>query len=272
MYYEDAGQKQHQFTLRRFYILNTSSKKRTSGLAYNGNLDLSAADCVIGILSRWGASENTFKHIEARHPFNYRPGFKLLKSNRQEIKNPELKNVEKEIKAYSKEYDKACKKLAKKDKQINGDGSVRSNDAYSQLKKRAGSLEEKIEELTAYKQKLPERVKVNEIDSSKDYKRHENEGKNLFDFTTSLVWNARKIGQSILEEYYPYKNDVVDLFYAITNAQGKVRIDEKEVRVVLEPLEQRSRRNAQIEFCKRLNQLGAETPVGKKISIHVDSY
>ena len=84
----------HTFTLRHLIIWNHSSHRRTCGLAYGGQ---STEEAVCAILSRWGASENTFKHIQERHPLHYHPGFALAESERQEIANPEIKENKKLI-------------------------------------------------------------------------------------------------------------------------------------------------------------------------------
>ena len=93
--------------------------------------------------------------------------------------------------------------------------------------------------------------------------------KNLFDFAGVLVWNARKKGIEMLKQLYPFENDVVDLFYAIVNCHGTVQISAKEIIVTLEPLQQSSRRIAQVDFCRKLTQLGPKTPMKKNMIIKV---
>jgi len=62
---------------------------------------------------------------------------------------------------------------------------------------------------------------------------------------------------------------VVDLFYAITNCHGWIKSTPKEVIVRLEPMQQRDRRMAQEELCRKLTTLGAQTPNGKWLKIEV---
>jgi len=52
---------------------------------------MSTQECALAILNRWGASENTFKHLVDKHPLHYQPGFAFVKSKKQEIANPEYK-------------------------------------------------------------------------------------------------------------------------------------------------------------------------------------
>ncbi|MCP3678808.1 MAG: helix-turn-helix domain-containing protein, partial [Gammaproteobacteria bacterium] len=89
--YEPEGEERHHFTLRRIYVWNKTSRRRAAGLAWSANSAMSTEDCALAILSRWGASENTFKHLNERHPLHYHPGFKLVKSENQEIANPAIK-------------------------------------------------------------------------------------------------------------------------------------------------------------------------------------
>jgi len=266
----DENQKKHSFTLRRFYVINTSTQKRTSALAYDGKTELSDQDCIYAILNRWGASENTFKHMGNQQPMAYRPGFKLLTSKNQTIPNPEIKDLDKKIKSKEKEYTRKCKILSEKDKKENKSGEVRANDAYSSLKVEIQKLKDEKLELTQQKSILPEKIDVSGLEDYRSFKTHDNEGKNLFDFAGSLVWNARKKGVEILEQLYPYKNDVVDLFYAIVNCHGTIQVTDKEIRVILEPLQQASRRVAQIDFCKKITELGAKTRMNKSMIIQVD--
>jgi hypothetical protein len=77
------GAASHRFTLRYLIIWNHASNHRTAGLAYSGPIALSTEEATRAILSRWGASENTFKPLQDRHFWHYHPGFKLVDSVRQ---------------------------------------------------------------------------------------------------------------------------------------------------------------------------------------------
>ncbi len=118
---------QHCFKLRHIFIWNQSSKRKTCALAWTGDTKMSTIACASAILHRWGASENTFKHTKERHPLHYHPGFKLVESDRQEIKNPALKQKADQIKIIKKELKKLYKKLSKAKEVLNKDGSPREN-------------------------------------------------------------------------------------------------------------------------------------------------
>jgi len=64
-------------------------------------------------------------------------------------------------------------------------------------------------------------------------------------------------------------NEIVNLFYAITDCQGWIRSTKTEVMVRLEPLQQPRRRQAQKMLCRKLTNPGARTPTGKaKLHVH----
>ena len=119
------------------------------------------------------------------------------------------------------------------------------------------------------KKELPERVNVTSLEDYRSFKRIDNEGKNLFDFVTASVWNARKQMVEWLCNDYKHENDLVDLFYAITNCHGWIKSTTNEVIVRLEPMQQKSRRLAQEQLCRKLTSLGAIIPNGKWLRIEV---
>jgi hypothetical protein len=266
---QDSDIGKHCFKLRHLFIWNKSSKRRTGGVAWTGNIEISTVECCRAILSRWGASENTFKHTLERHPLHYHPGFKLIESENQEIKNPSIKKKDKLIKNYKTKVGKLYKKLADSKDILNKDGSPRQNSVKERIKKEIQEHEFELKILKQEKNEIPERINVSSLENYKSIKKVDNEGKYLFDFVTSSVWNARKLMVSWLQPFYRQENEVVDLFYAITNCQGWIKSTEKEVIVRLEPLEQRSRCMAQEELCRKLTSLGAHTPTRKWLKIEV---
>jgi hypothetical protein len=79
-------------SLRHIHLWNRSSDRRTCALVHADSSLLSLEEATRAMLSRWGASENTFKHLQERHPAHYQPGFKLVESERQDIANPEYQD------------------------------------------------------------------------------------------------------------------------------------------------------------------------------------
>ena len=126
-----------------------------------------------------------------------------------------------------------------------------------------------LEQVRAEKKALPEKIDVSKLQDYRSFKQVDNEGKYLFDFLTTAVWNARKQMVDWLGESYDYENDLVDLFYAITHCHGWIRCTTNEVTVRLEPLQQAKRRAAQEYLCRKLTGFGAQTPMGKRFVVEV---
>jgi hypothetical protein len=55
-------------------------------------------------------------------------------------------------------------------------------------------------------------VDVSGLENYRSIQRVDNEGKNLFDFVTSSVWNARKQMADWLCPHFSEENELVDLF------------------------------------------------------------
>jgi hypothetical protein len=259
----------HRFSLRRIYLWNKSTNKRTSGLAYTPHDELSTQDCAFAILSRWGASENTFKHLQTRHPYNYQPGYLFRESDNQSIATPLVKEKKRLIKRLKTETNKLYKKMGTAKESLTKEGIPRQNSVKERLKTEIQENESLIEKLQMEVKSLPERIELLSLDGNKSFKVIDNEGKNLFDFVTSAVWNTRKQMIEWLQPYYTNKNEIVDMFYAITQCQGWVKTTRTSVTVRIEPLQQASRRAAQEQLCKKLTSLGVQTPAGKFMIIEV---
>jgi hypothetical protein len=264
---ENPDEEQHNFTLRHIYIWNKSSNRRTCGLAWTGDKEMSTQECAHAILNRWGASENTFKHTQERHPLHYHPGFKLNKSEKQDIKNPLVTEMEGLIKRVKNRLAKLYKGLSKTKDGLRKDGTSRENSLKERLKKQIHKEETDLSHMQEEKKNLSERVDVTSLENYSSFKCIDNEGKNLFDFVTASIWNARKQMVDWLRNDYKHENDLVDLFYAITNCHGWIKSTKNEVIVRLEPIQQKSRRLAQEQLCRKLTSLGAIISNGKCLRI-----
>jgi len=266
---ENNTDSEKKFTLRRIYIWNVTSKRRTCALAYVSSKSLSTQDCARAILNRWGASENTFKHLADRHPLHYEPGFAFVKSEKQEIANPELKEKKSLLAKIKKQMNTLYKKFSKTKEVFNKDGKPREKSAHHTLKQKITGREAEIELLQQELKEVPERIDISKLEDYRCFDRISNESKNLFDFVTASIWNARKQMVEWLFTFYENKNEYIDLFYAITDCHGWIKSENHTVTVRLEPLQQPSRRSAQEQFCRKLTALNAITPTGKSIVMEV---
>ena len=264
-----AGEGDSTFLLRRLYLWNQESDRRACGLAWTGERPVSTEHCARAILSRWGASENTFKHCRDRHPLHYHPGFKLVESERQEIANPAVKEMRGLIRRLKKRLSALREELSTTKEVLNKDGKPRRNSCRERLQRDIVNQEAELKRLQNQRRQLPETVDVSALEDYRCFKRIDTEGKNLFDFVTSSVWNARKQIVEWLRPDFGNANEVVDLFYAITDCHGWIKSTATEVEVRLEPLEQPRRRAAQEQLCRKLTGLLAQTPMGKWLVLSV---
>jgi len=163
----------------RFKLVATNTDRRTCGLAWDAGRPISTLECAQAILSRWGASENIFKHLYDRHPFHYHPGFKTVDSDKQLMANPAIKSIEKEIKAVRKKLDKKHKKNSRTKEVLNKDGSRRENSLKASLESGISQLEAELTKLLNEKKQLPEKVDVSTLEDYYSFKKIDNEGKNL---------------------------------------------------------------------------------------------
>ena len=230
---------------------------------------MSTKDCAQAILSRWGASENTFKHLKERHPYHYHPGFGVSESDKQDIANPAIKALDAERQRLKTQLDRLYKQQAKSAPSTNKDGTPRANSKQARLATEIATAEAELKRLKADRDQLPERVDVSTLTDYRSFQAIDNEGKNLFDLVTAAVWNARRQLIEWLEPLYAKDSDRVDLLYAIFNCQGWIRSDGQWVVVRLEPLQQPARRAAQEQLCRKLTGLGAKIPGGKWLRIEV---
>jgi len=266
----DSEQKEKKsITLRRIYLWNKSSNRKTCGLAWSGEAKMTKEECARAILCRWGASENTFKHLKDRHPLHYHPGFGVVKSDRQDIANPEIKVKESLIEAIKTGLSKLYRKLSKAKEVVNNSGVPRKNSIRKNLQSSITKNELTLSKLIEEKKGLEPRVDVSTLEDYKSFKRIDNEGKYLFDFVTISVWNARKQMIEWLSPHFSAKNELVDLFYAITNCHGWIKSSKTAVTVRLEPLQQPRHRLAQEQLCRRLTGLMTRSPSGKRFSVEV---
>jgi len=169
--YTDEQGETHTFPLRHIHIWKRRSDRRTCALVHADSSLLSLHEATRAILSRWGACENTFKHLQDRHPAHYHPGFTLVESERQDIANPDIKPVEKRLGRLRKALDKLYKQLTKTPQQSNKDGTVRGNSRHLRLQETIARKEQELKDLHEEKARLPERVDVSTLQNYRSFKK-----------------------------------------------------------------------------------------------------
>jgi hypothetical protein len=254
--------------LRRLVIWNHQSCRRSvavSNDSYEDSISLAYA-----MLNRWGKSENGFKHLGDRTNMHYNPVIEIEKlSENQQIINPLYYQLQNQLHRQKKELDKTERELGRKQIKTNRDGSLRKNNARNDLQLKREQLAIDVERTKSELKACPEKLNLSEQQEIKKFKVIDTEGKTIWDFTEVVFWNTRKKLISLLKEYLPDERDLIPVLEAITKCKGVIKSTKDAVIVKLEPLERQKFRQAQIQFCRRLNDMGAKLDNGKKIFFDV---
>jgi transposase len=257
-------------TLRRLVIWNHQAGNRSVAVTndrYEDPVSLSNA-----MLNRWGKSENGFKHLGDRTNMHYNPLVEIESlSENQQITNPLLYELKKQLQQLKKDLDKTERDLGRKTIQIKGDGSLRKNNSRQQLQIERDRLAMEIELVKSTYKACPEKIDLLQQDDHKKYKVIETEGKRIWDFTEAVFWNTRKKLIAVLKEYLPDERDLIPVLEAITKCKGTVKCTKDTIRVTLEPLDRPKFKQAQIQFCRKLNGMDAKLYNGKLIIFDIET-
>jgi len=254
--------------LRRLVLWNHQSNTRSvavSNDSYEDTASLSHA-----MLNRWGNSENGFKHMGDRTNMHYNPLIEIEKlSENQQIINPHYYELKNQLQHIKKEINKTERALGRKKIKTNGDGSLRKNNTRDELELKRNQLLIELEQKKAEYKSCPEKIDLQTQDDIKKFKMIDTEGKRVWDFAEVVFWNGRKKLIAILKEYLPDERDLIPVLEAITKCKGIVKSTKNTITVKLEQLERHKYRQAQIQFCRKLNQMDAKLDNGKKILFDV---
>lgn len=261
VYSDDKG---NSIELRRIVIWNRSTGRRIACVTQDEEED--TIRIAIAMLGRWGCSENSFKHMGERFNLHYSPVVDASKeSNNQEISNPEVNKLKKEIGALKKKLAKFERHLGRMPLTTNKDGSLRKSKKRERLQKEQAELKEKLAKAEKKLKDCPERVKLEEVSAGASFKELDTEGKNLWDLAETLVWNSRKKLIHMFKEFLPNTRDLIPVLEAITNCRGWVRSTREAIEIRLEPLERPGFRAAQIQLCRALNEKNIRLKNGKRL-------
>jgi len=255
-------------SLRRLVIWNHQSCRRSvavSNDSYEDSISLSYA-----MLNRWGKSENGFKHLGDRTNMHYNPLIEIEElSKNQQIINPLYYQLQNRLQQQKKELDKTERGIGRKKIKTNGDGSLRKNNARDELQFKRDQLLIDIEKTKSEFKVCPEKINLMDQQDIKKFNVIETEGKRIWDFAEVVFWNTRKKLIAVLKEYLPDERDLIPVLEAITKCRGIVKSTKDTITIKLEPLDRPKFRQAQIQFCRRLNEMNAKLDNGKKIFFDV---
>jgi hypothetical protein len=256
--------KGNSIELRRIVIWNRTSNKRVACVCQDEQEDTIAI--ATAMLGRWGCSENTFKHMGDRINMHYNPVVDASnESKKQDIANPLLADLKKQISRLRKRLAKIERDLGRMPLTQNKDGSLRKSKKREELQNEAVDLKEKIATTEKDLANCPERVNINEVEADTEYKVLSTEGKNFWNLAGSLFWNSRKKLVQIFKEFLPNERDLRPVLEAITESRGWIKSTREVIEIRLEPLETPMYKAAQIQLCRYLNEKGIRLQNGKRL-------
>jgi len=240
--------------LKRIIIWNKKTGKRAACVCPKEEKE-DTITLARAMLGRWGASENSFKHMGDRFNMHYNPVQDIAKvSDNQEIDNPDYKALTKEVKKLKKDISKYEQALGRLPLTKNKDGSIRKSKKRVEYPKKIQQLKVELIKAKEELDKCPKRVNLNDAKPGKKFKELNTEGKNLWDLAESLVWNSRKKLIEMLSAFLPDIRDQIPVLEAITKCRGWVRSSSEAIEIRLEPLETPRFKAAQIQLCRTLNE------------------
>lgn len=249
--------KGNSIKLRRIVIWNKKTGRRPVAVASDEYEDTHAL--AKAMLNRWGKSENSFKHMGTRTKMHYNPVIKISRDSQdQDISNPEFIKINNELSKLKRQLSKTEREIGKKPITLKKEGGIRKNQSRDYLLKQQSKLQLQIQETIIKLKECPQRVDSRSIEGKRQFKVIETEGKNLWDISETIMWNSRKYLSKLLEEYLPNKRDLLPVLDAITSSKGKVKITKDAVIVVLEALERKQFYQAQLQLCRKLNQMNVK--------------
>ncbi|MCP3684006.1 MAG: hypothetical protein GY861_15095 [bacterium] len=256
--------KGNSIELRRIVIWNKTSNRRVACVCQDGQEDTIAI--ATAMLGRWGCSENTFKHMGDRMNMHYNPVVDASnESERQEIANPVLAELKKDISRLRKRLAKIERDLGRMTLTQNKDGSLRKSKKREGLQNKVEDLKKKIVAKEQTLANCPERVNINEVKAGTKYKVLSTEGKNLWNLAETLFWNSRKKLVQIFKEFLPNERDLRPVLEAITESRGWIKSTSEAIEIRLEPLETPMYKAAQIQLCRYLNEKEIRLQNGKRL-------
>ncbi len=175
----------------------------------------------------------------------------MVESDGRDIAKPEIKRQASLITGIKNGLNTLYKKLTTANAATKKDGAPRRNSVRRHLEGTIAGQESALAVLQEEMKRSPERVDASSLEDYQSIQRVDDEGKYLFAFVTASVWNARRQMVDWLQPHFDEENELVDLFYAITNGHGWIKSTRAVVTVRLEPLQQPRRRLAQEQLRRK---------------------
>lgn len=249
--------------LRRIVVWNKASDKRS--VCVSNIEDASTEFLAFLMLNRWGRSENENKRAKERWNSDYTPGYKIEDlSDFQDVSNPKLKQIDKQIASLQNKEKRLAKKLALSTPKTNKDGKLRINRKREKKQREFDDLIKKISDLKKQKAELPERVPLSSL-KDKEFLKIESESKKLFTFAHAVAFNAEKQLVELLRKHYFDRRDPYAVLDIIRKCAGWITIRDDRILVELETLDTKQYQVAQKGLLLLLNDMNVQFPNGKRL-------
>lgn len=256
-------------TLRRLVFWNQASQLRCSVLCWDAGLRLSADLLLCAAVARRSAVDAAQAPGDAARRVGYQPGFAEGEGAPRVIANPLCRVLADRINASEGHLAKLHKQQAQTQPSFNQDGSERQNSRHRRLSDAISASEAALKRLLSEKEGLPARITVTGLCDYRSQTAIDNDGKMLFDFVTSSVWNVRHQLLDWLFDSVANNLNRRTVLDTILASPGWIRSDGQAVVVRLPPLPQAALRYAQEHLCRRLSGLGGRLPDGRALHLEV---
>lgn len=264
------GRKRHPVEAVSFYCEQTfdpENDKPATLVTNAGKFDsadyrdfdnLSSLALIKLMCGRW-KQENFFKIMKNHYNIDYHPDYEFEELSPQPmIKNPALKEVQKEIKSLKKQRTKVVKKLGKKfsDSRYND----KSLEHYQNLKttskwiNKKEEIDGKLKDLKTKKKQLSEKVPFDSLSEEKMMIRTVRR-KLFLDILKTAVYNMQEMALDCFEKHYNNPKDIRIIMDMLINTTSHLKLKGDTLLVSIQQPERPKYRRSIEAFLTELNKL-----------------
>jgi len=228
---------------------------------------LSTQDLIETLCGRWG-QENYFRYSKHGERLDYIPGY-ATKERQEErfVSNPQMKELEKELKTLRKEIERLNTKIANKliahkskDKPLEAMLQQKGIHPFTQQREKTQSR------MVAIQEELSTLVEKVQVSTEYPTLELELEGKLFLDVLRIAMHNAEEMLLDVFKRCYSDPRDTHKVLRAIAEQGGNVEEGSDKITVWLSPLHIPAHRRATEKLCAELTAMEATMPVtGKRL-------
>jgi transposase len=222
----------------------TSDQKKPSG------------DIAYYMLSRWGDSENFFKEILSLYNFNYHPGYDIKELEEQPlVDNPAVKTIKKTIKGIKEKLGKLVFEKHSTENKLNKRKDIRLDKKLIQLQEEINKFNHELDNFTVKLKEIPEKISIKEVLQGTPMNTVDLEKKKIYDLIQMIAFHSREHLVQLFRSCYKDMRDIKQVLTMITKLPGYVKLMGKTLIVLLDWIQDKTHREAAIEFCHLINRM-----------------